>query len=193
MTLSTPPDAFSARLAASDFLITKRTTIVNGEPTIQFRRAHLSELPEIADFWLAMFEEIGRNPQRDFPPNWREKFVRYFERRIDAGEAAYFVANDGAKLVGTAAAILSDGYPSEIHGVSDGYILGVYVLPEYRGRGLATKLTELTVDFLRWLNVASIRLHASQFGRSIYERLGFVDANEMELDLAEAPPTYQTM
>lgn len=160
-------------------------------PRIELRNARLSELPEMAAFWLAMFEEIGRNPQRDFRPGWRENFVRYFERRIGAGEAAYFVANDGAKLVGAAAAILSDGYPSEIHGVSHGYVLGVYVLPEYRGRGLATKLTELTIDFLRQ-NVASICLHASPFGRSIYERLGFVATNEMTLDLDKSPPASRS-
>jgi ribosomal protein S18 acetylase RimI-like enzyme len=152
---------------------------------IEFRHVQLAELPEMARFWLAMFEEIRRNPQRDFRPDWRESFVRYFERRIGAGEAAYFVATDGAKLVGAAAGILSDGYPSEIHGVSHGYVLGVYVLPEYRGRGIATKLTELTIDFLR-RKVTSICLHASPFGRSIYERLGFVATNEMTLDLSRA-------
>jgi ribosomal protein S18 acetylase RimI-like enzyme len=159
--------------------------MIDGEARIEFRHAQLSELPEMAAFWLAMFEEIGRDPQRDFRPGWRENFVRYFERRIGAGEAAYFVANDGAKLVGAAAALVSDGYPSEIHGVPHGYILGVYVLPEYRGRGLATKLTERTIDFLRQ-NVRSIRLHASPFGRRIYERLGFVATNEMQLDLSRS-------
>ncbi len=60
---------------------------------------------------------------------------------------------------------------------------------EYRGQGLATKLTELTIGFLRERNVASIRLHASPFGRRIYERLGFVDTDEMQLDLAAARRT----
>lgn len=156
---------------------------INGK--VEFRTAQSCEMPEMASFWLAMFEEIGPNPERDFRRDWRDAFVRYFERRIQAGEAAYFVAADNGKLVGSAAGILSDGYPTEIHGVVHGYVLGVYVLPAYRGRGIATKLTELTIDFLRRLKVASIRLHASPFGKSIYERVGFIQTNEMKLELAE--------
>jgi ribosomal protein S18 acetylase RimI-like enzyme len=162
------------------------TMPVNGG--VEFRAARFAELPELAEFWLAMFEEIGQNPRRDFCTDWREGFARYFERRVAADEAAYFVAQDGAKLVGAAAGILSDGYPSEIHGISYGYVLGVYVLPEYRAQGIATKLTDLTIDFFRRRNVASIRLHASPFGRSIYARLGFVETNEMKLDLSAASP-----
>ena len=149
---------------------------------MNYRRARLSELPDAAEFWLAMFREIGHDGLPSFRADWRTAFVRYFERRISAGEAAYFVAEDAGTLAGAAGAILRDGYPIEIHGVAHGYILGVYVQPRYRGHGAATKLTQMAVEFLRERNVANIRLHASPFGRNIYERLGFVDTNEMKLD-----------
>lgn len=145
------------------------------------RTARPDELPRIADFWLAMFEEVGKHYESAFQPGWRERFAAFFEERIARGDAAYFVAADGDKLVGSAGAFLTEAYPSAIHGLRSGYIFGVYVMPAYRGDGLATRLTQATIDFLRGKNAYRIRLHASPFGRPIYERLGFVPTNEMEL------------
>ncbi|HTU80749.1 MAG TPA: GNAT family N-acetyltransferase, partial [Candidatus Acidoferrales bacterium] len=105
----------------------------------------------------------------------------YLAARIAAGEARFFVAMDGAVVVGTSGALISDGYPFAVHRVARGYIFGVRVAPEYRRRGLARRLTEAGIAFLRGAGCTRIRLHASPFGRPIYERLGFTPTNEMEL------------
>ncbi|MGZ3505938.1 MAG: GNAT family N-acetyltransferase [Vulcanimicrobiaceae bacterium] len=78
----------------------------------------------------------------------------------------------GERIVGTAGALVRDGYPTAIHGIRTGYIFGVRVEPAYRGNGIATRLTRACIE---------IRLHASDAGRPIYERLGFSPTNEMRL------------
>ena len=149
--------------------------------TLTFRTARIDELPKIASFWIAMFEEVGIQREADFVPDWRERFVEYFQRRIALDEARYFVAVEGERIVGTAGAMLADGYPVAIHGRRFGYVFSVRVEPEFRGRGLATALTKRTIAYLQEKRCARIRLHASQFGLPIYERLGFVPTSEMEL------------
>jgi ribosomal protein S18 acetylase RimI-like enzyme len=139
------------------------------------------ELDRYADFWLAMFEEVGVLCESDMLPDWRERFRRYFERRIGDAEARFFVALDGEHIVGTAGALVADGYPFAVHGVKRGYVFGVRVDPAYRRRGLATHLTHEAIAFLRAGGCARVRLHASRLGRPIYERLGFRPTNEMEL------------
>jgi GNAT superfamily N-acetyltransferase len=151
------------------------------QTAVTLRTAQPEELARIADFWLAMFEEVGKHYESAFQPGWRERFIAFFAERMARGDAAYYVAVDGEQLVGSAGAFLTEAYPAEIHGLRSGYIFGVYVVPAYRGQGLATQLTQATIDFLRAKNAYSIRLHASPFGRPIYERLGFVPTNEMEL------------
>ena len=150
-------------------------------PAIELRPARLDELDVVATFWLAMFEEVGKHRESEMAPDWRARFVAYFERRILAGEARFFVATDGDAIVGTAGGMIPDGYPSVIHGIPRGYVFGVRVAPSHRRAGLARRLTERTIEFLRQANVTPIRLHASRFGRGIYEQLGFVPTNEMEL------------
>jgi hypothetical protein len=84
---------------------------------LTLRPAAPADLPVCAEFWLAMFEEIGLYRNADFSPQWRERFLDYFSRRIAAGEARYALALDGERIVGTAGAMLADGYPVIIHGL----------------------------------------------------------------------------
>jgi len=141
----------------------------------------LEELDRYADFWIAMFEEVGNYTESDFRTDWRARFRQYLKLRIDAGEARFFVAVDGDAIVGGAGALVADGYPYAIHGIKRGYIFGVRVDPAYRSRGIATRLTREAVAFLRDLGCERVRLHASRFGRAVYERIGFQPTNEMEL------------
>ena len=149
--------------------------------TLAVRPAHTDELHQIAQHWLAMFEEVGKHREADFAPGWRERFVAYFTERIERGDAAYFVAVDDARVIATAGALFTDGYPAAIHGIRNGYVFGVRVEPAYRGRGLATRLTNQAIAFLQAGDPWAIRLHASPFGRPIYEKLGFEPTNEMQL------------
>ena len=145
------------------------------------RPGTLAELPVFAQFWLAMFEEIGILHEHDMARDWQERFDAYMRRRIEDGDARFFVAVDGEKIVATAGALVSDGYPFAVHGIKRGYIFGVRVDPAFRKRGLARDLTQACVAFLRECGCKKIRLHASPAGRPTYERLGFVPTNEMEL------------
>jgi GNAT superfamily N-acetyltransferase len=61
------------------------------------------------------------------------------------------------------------------------YLLNFYTAPEARGRGLATQLLQHAVDECKKANVQVITLHASKFGRPIYEKFGFTQNNEMIL------------
>lgn len=151
------------------------------QETWVLREALIRDLPAIAEHWMAMFEDVGKHREAEFVPGWRERFIAYFTREIGAGNAAYFVAVDGERVIATAGALLTNGYPAEIHGIRSGYVFGVHVDSDYRKCGIATQLTQRAVAFLRDRSPWAIRLHASPFGRPIYEKMGFAPTNEMQL------------
>jgi GNAT superfamily N-acetyltransferase len=64
------------------------------------------------------------------------------------------------------------------------YLLNFYTTPEARGRGYAKQILEAAVAECRAHGSRVITLHASRFGRTIYERFGFTASTEMML----APP-----
>jgi predicted N-acetyltransferase YhbS len=61
-------------------------------------------------------------------------------------------------------------------------VLNVYVEPEWR-RGVAETLMRVQLDAVAERGIRRVVLHASDDGRPLYERLGFVQTNEMPLGL----------
>jgi ribosomal protein S18 acetylase RimI-like enzyme len=64
-------------------------------------------------------------------------------------------------------------------GEQRGYVLNVFVEPEYRRRGLAQALMTECMDEARRRGIRVVALHASQKGQPVYEKLGFTTSNEM--------------
>lgn len=63
------------------------------------------------------------------------------------------------------------------------YLLNVYTYPEFRQQGLARTLTQRAIEWCRSNDFKILWLHASEYGRPLYESLGFVATNEMKLML----------
>ncbi len=61
------------------------------------------------------------------------------------------------------------------------YLLNFYVDPAFRGHGLAHALLKTAVGEARRRGIKVVSLHASKFGRPLYERNGFEATNEMIL------------
>ena len=146
---------------------------------VVMREARPEEFQIAAEFWGRMYRELALGPELE--PDWLSKATAYFARRRAAGELEYFVTDVAGEIVGTAGAQLQAGLVTEFSSRRRGYIFGVYVVPAWRGKGLAARLTWATIDWLRARGCDQIRLHASEKAQPIYDRLGFVRSNEMVL------------
>ena len=62
-----------------------------------------------------------------------------------------------------------------------GLIVNVFTEPEWRRRGLAKLLMNTIIAWSREQNLDGLVLHASDEGRALYEKLGFVALNEERL------------
>jgi GNAT superfamily N-acetyltransferase len=80
-----------------------------------------------------------------------------------------FVAEADGTVVGTAIAT---------HNGDVGWVGLVFVAPEWRGRGLGGELTQATLRCFEELGCRSVVLAATELGRPVYERLGFVPDGE---------------
>ena len=62
------------------------------------------------------------------------------------------------------------------------YIMNMYTNPAYRRKGIATKTLDLLVNDIRNKGITAISLEATDMGRPLYEKYGFIKMNnEMEL------------
>ncbi|MBO0695592.1 MAG: GNAT family N-acetyltransferase [Verrucomicrobia bacterium] len=60
-----------------------------------------------------------------------------------------------------------------------GTIVNVFTEPQWRRRGIAGLLLEEIIIWSKNERIDRLVLHASDEGRSIYDRLGFITSNEM--------------
>ncbi len=66
---------------------------------------------------------------------------------------------------------------------SKAMILNMYTEPEFRRQGLARRLMEVMISWCREQGYRTVSLHASDYGRPLYESLGFKPTNEMRVSL----------
>ena len=64
------------------------------------------------------------------------------------------------------------------------YIMNMYTKPEYRRKGIAFHTLDILVDACRKRNVTHITLEATDMGRKLYEKYGFVAMHD-EMQLPE--------
>lgn len=116
--------------------------------------------------------------------DWAARETAYFSKRTAEGGAQWYLAKAGEKFIGSACAYVDDSWASTLlEHPQNGWIIGVYVMPEYRRRGVARALTDAALNWLRRTECVEAKLHASPYGRGIYESLGFTLTNEMKLPL----------
>jgi GNAT superfamily N-acetyltransferase len=102
---------------------------------------------------------------------WNQTPVDW-ERFLHASPAGCFVAEVDGRVVGTAATIVYQGRFA--------WIGMVLVDPDYRGRGIGTRLLQKTMEHLDACRVPTMKLDATPQGKPIYEKLGFVTEYEIE-------------
>ena len=111
-----------------------------------------------------------------------EPWVR--ERLADGRYTGLLLEEDGVVLA--SAGVHFNDFPPHFLHPEEGraYLLNFYTSPAARGRGLAKQLLAACVEECRERGIKVVVLHASPFGRPIYEKFGFTQTNEMMLKLA---------
>lgn len=112
-------------------------------------------------------------------------YRRWARQRLRTGKLVGWVAEtaDG-RIVSGGCVWLRENQPRP--GWNDGvvpYLLSMYTEPEFRGRGLATRVVREAVRWAKAQGYARMTLHASHIGRNVYERLDFRPTTEMRLRL----------
>jgi GNAT superfamily N-acetyltransferase len=138
---------------------------------------------------LEMLRSINKLPETanltDVVENCRAYYLKSFEKDI---HVAYLVF-DGETPIGCGGISYYQVMPS-IKNPSGmkAYIMNIYTVPEYRGKGIATRVVDLLVTEAHKRNIHKIALDATDMGRPLYERYGFVpDDTAMKLAEKENP------
>ena len=145
------------------------------------RLATASDAEAIASQRQKMFAEAGLADEAAMGP-MVARFVPWVRAKLEDGSYVGWLTEEGVQLVAGAGLWVMEFPP---HFLDEeprrAYLLNFYVAPEMRGRGLARELLARAVAEAKARGIKVISLHASKFGKPLYERNGFVQSNEMLL------------
>jgi GNAT superfamily N-acetyltransferase len=156
----------------------------------QIRLATNADIELISSHRAHMFRDMGELPPElfeTFRSQSRDKLQRMFEQGEYTGwlaspdnEPEHIVAGGGVQLreVPPHPFTKSNGEIAIASG-RQATIQNVFTEPQWRRRGLAAFLIKRIIDWSRHEGIDSVVLHASDEGRALYERLGFVATTEM--------------
>lgn len=112
----------------------------------------------------------------------RESYA-YYKRALEMGEHIAYLVYDNEKFVGAGGVSFYQVMPTYHNPTGKkAYIMNMYTAPEYRRQGIAFHTLDLLVKVAKEQGVSQIALEATDMGRPLYEKYGFVKMeDEMEL------------
>jgi GNAT superfamily N-acetyltransferase len=151
---------------------------------ICIRPATWHDLPHILHHRRAMFSEMGCQDEQalDRMESAAEQYLR--DALPNGTYRAWMAETDAGKIVGGGgiAIVPWPGSP-DFPAIRRGWILGIYTEPEFRRLAVARRIMDSIVEWCRGEGFAHVSLHASKYGRRLYESMGFEPTNEMRLYL----------
>jgi ribosomal protein S18 acetylase RimI-like enzyme len=152
---------------------------------IEFTRGTAEDVPRLEPLWVAVHHQHQAAmpelaPYVSDEVTWREHFPMY-EELFRRPETFLLLASDGDRLVGYALAHVT---PVEQTWIADTWATGrrigelesISVLPEYRGRGIGSRLMEEVHREFERLGIEDIvigLLPGNEGARQFYERHGY--------------------
>ncbi len=158
---------------------------MSGSPVedLQLRAAALHDLPMILRHRREMFREMGGEYERCLE-QFEHASQQYFQSALQNGSYFGLIGETDGRVIAGGGLVIAPWPGSPINfEPRRAWILNIYVEPEYRRRGLGRIITEALIGWCKENGFGAVSLHASEYGRFLYEKLGFRPTNEMRLKL----------
>ncbi|WP_088011353.1 GNAT family N-acetyltransferase [Gottfriedia acidiceleris] len=142
-------------------------------------------IEQVINLRLELLKELGELRTHEEEHLIETSTREYLNTALSKNEFLSFMVENNGVAVSISGMVLfkRPPYLENLKGI-EAYILNMYTLPKYRGKGLARKLLELCIDECKKSGVKRIWLHASEDGAPLYKKIGFTNKdNEMQLFL----------
>jgi GNAT superfamily N-acetyltransferase len=155
-------------------------SISTSEVTI--REAGPGDLEIILHHRRSMFRDMGEGSVEELD-RMVEVARPWLAGALADGSYRHWLAVDPSGSVAGGGGVLLSPWPANPKDACTerAVILNVYTELEFRRRGIARRVMGEILLWIKAYGLRGVNLHASEEGRQLYEKLGFVQTNEMRL------------
>ena len=149
----------------------------------EYKKATIADIDELVRTRIIVLR-TANNLSDDVDMSVVEKeSYEYYKRALETGEHIAYLVYDKENFIGAGGVSFYQVMPTYHNPTGrKAYIMNMYTAPEYRRQGIAINTLDLLVKDARKQGVTQIALEATDMGRPLYEKYGFVKMeDEMEL------------
>lgn len=138
------------------------------------RKANLNDIDKLIEFRVEFLEEI-----QDFPLNmeieiFRKSLKAFFLDKMKSNKFVTWLAEIDNEIIATSGLSFLQKPPHFINMTGKfAYIMNMYTKPKWRRKGIGLALLEKLIKEIKIKGIKSVVLHATPFGRPLYEKYGF--------------------
>jgi len=149
---------------------------------VTIREATPRESAIILHHRRSMFRDMGEGSAEELD-RMVEVAGPWLAQALSDGSYRHWLAFDrSGRVAGGGGVLLCPWPPSPKYPCTQrAVILNVYTEPEFRKQGIARRIMQTSLAWVKQQGFRTVNLHASAEGRPLYEKLGFEATNEMRL------------
>ena len=145
--------------------------------------ATIDDIGILAIHHRKMFEEIwehkGQKIEKDRAHELEAAYCKKIEKQISEGSCRAWVVKNGNQVIASGAITIVSFVPVPSDGNHNiAYLHSMYTEKNYRNQKCAQKIIEKAIHYCKGNGINRVVLNASDAGKAIYEKSGFVPSPE---------------
>ena len=139
------------------------------------RLATKDDIPELIELRIKFLKEVHSNPSEEELESIQEHLKRYFQKSMKDGTfLAWLAVDENGDVIATSGLVIVSKVPQTWNPTGkESYIFNMYTIPSWRRKGIGSTLLEKLLEESKARGIHHVDLHASELGRSVYEKFGF--------------------
>ena len=149
--------------------------------SVSVRSAGLNELDTLMEWRMRVLAEVFPAEAGEDRSGIRENNAAYYREHLQDGTHTACFAVDGGSgaIVGCGGICYQREMPSPDNpDGTNGYLMNIYTLPQYRGRGIGKQIVEFLIRDAKARGTGKIYLESAPAAKKLYFDLGFTDMKD---------------
>ena len=149
----------------------------------EYKKATIADIDELVKTRIIVLRAANKLSNDEDMSVVKEESYAYYRRALENGEHIAYLVYDNGTFIGAGGVSFYQVMPTYHNPTGKkAYIMNMYTASAYRRQGIAFHTLDLLVKDVRKQGVSQITLEATEMGRPVYEKYGFVKMeDEMEL------------
>lgn len=143
------------------------------------KKAKIDDLVLLLKWRIIVLKEVFKDSKEvDYQKLYLENKKYYQNHLLDDTHTAIFVFDEN-NIIGCGGICYQDEMPSpDNSNGKNGYLMNIYVLPQYRKKGIGQEIIKYLIKDAKIRHVTKIYLESSKIAKQIYLDLGFKEMKD---------------